>query len=563
MAALLVFILGSAVTIVSWRTAVNQPDAPTSSSLNTQTEKFIDNTQDRFETFEVVLRGTAAFAASQELTNNRFSQNIDSLDVAKRYPSIASFGYVALVSEEELAAFQQKIQSEGNPSFNIFPAGKRDNYSPLTYTKSVNDDPSAAQLLGYDISTDRNLNTLLTDARESGDPRLSHKLTITNKDGSSQPGVALLSAVNLPSPQGGTPRTTGYVFMSIGLDDLFDVLKIDELDDMTISLYEGNEVKANRIITGTYHNPDSSSDIIKKISIAGKTWTVQGVSSETLTSTNNEQPWLILVLGIVVSGLLAGFLIFVVRNKALELDLRKTLDVQKAKENLLSLASHQLRTPATGVKQYVGMVLDGYAGEITSEQRSMLEKADRSNERQLSIVNQILKISKLENNRISLSLMLTDPVELTMDVISEQGALLHDKIVNVIPPEEEFLVPLDVTYFRMVIENLINNAAKYSHEGATITINFEQRGSDFILRVSDTGIGIEEENFPTLFEAFSRIDNEFTFTVSGTGIGLYINKLIVYLHEGTIDVESEVGVGTTFTVTIPMLTEALTHEGPK
>lgn len=558
-AALLIFVLGSAVTFLSWRSSVDQSEQSNSTTIKAGTLDFAKRFEGRLVAYSDVLTNITVEAAKNGMTRESFNQSIDSLDVKNSYPSLDSFGYVQIVKPNQVSALKQKLIAEGRPSFDILPSGNRDEYTPLIYAKSLYNPDNAEQLVGYDLSVDESFDQLLEAIRQTQEVRASGPLSITDPNGQIQSGVALLAPVI--STVDGENEVTGFMYATVRIESLSDLLKPNDVLQVAISIYSGDRPSENSVIYGEYNEPDSQSNMTKQVSVAGRTFTVQGSSTvPSQDKSDSAQQWLILALGIITSALLALFLLYVIRNKELEIDLRKTIDVQKAKENLLSLASHQLRTPATGVKQYLGLVLDGYAGTITMEQREMLEKANESNERQLSIVNQILKISKLENKRISLILTLTDPVELTLDVISEQGALLENKKINVVSPPKPILVALDVTYFRMVIENLINNAAKYSHDGAQITVSFAVDDGNFLMRVQDTGIGIDASDFDTLFEAFTRIDNEFSFSVSGTGIGLYIEKMIVDLHEGTIDVESEVGVGTTFIVSIPILSELSEQE---
>ncbi len=557
-AALLIFVLGSAVTFLSWRTSADTSDQKNSTTVKAGTYDFAKRFEGRLVAYSDVLTNMTTSAVENGMTRESFNSAIDSLDIKNSYPSIDSFGYIQKVTPDQVDELKQKLTAEGRASFDILPSGKRDIYTPLIYSRSLYNPDNEEQLVGYDLSVDATFKKLLESIEQSQKVKTTALLSITDPDGRIQPGVALIAPVI--SNVDGNDEVTGYAYASVRIKTLSDLLKPNDVLKVDISLYDGDNISQDNIIYGDFQEPSSSS-ISKKFSYGDHTFTVQGTSTiPSKDGLDHVQQWMILVLGITTSALLALFLLYVIRNKELEINLRKTIDVQKAKENLLSLASHQLRTPATGVKQYLGLVLDGYAGTITPEQRAMLEKANESNERQLSIVNQILKISQLENKRISLTLSLTDPVALTRDVVSEQASLLENKIVKIEPPKKPILVALDVTYFRMVIENLINNAAKYSHDGAEITISFAVEDGNFVLRITDTGIGIDVDDFESLFEAFTRIDNEFSYSVSGTGIGLYIDKMIVDLHEGTIEVESELGVGTTFIVTIPILSESSEKE---
>ena len=204
-------------------------------------------------------------------------------------------------------------------------------------------------------------------------------------------------------------------------------------------------------------------------------------------------------------------------------------------------------------------MLEGYVGDITKEQEMMLTKANESNERQLAVVNQILNLSKLDNNSVTLKKIQVDLISLANDVILDQTLLLSDMDVTVKPKESKIFADVDPLYMRMVIENLVTNAAKYSSTSTNIDIEISESQEEFCVAIRDYGIGIESEDLDNLFVLFNRIDNDLTTNISGTGIGLYISKLIVNLHGGTIEVESVIGEGSTFKVCLPKEADGTTN----
>lgn len=224
-----------------------------------------------------------------------------------------------------------------------------------------------------------------------------------------------------------------------------------------------------------------------------------------------------------------------------------------SKDEFISLASHQLRTPATGVKQYVGMLVEGYGGTLQPNQLELLKKAYESNERQLRIISDLLKVAQIDAGKIKTLKNDTDMHELITSIINEQHDTFskrHQTIFYDTPPVS-IVAKIDSNLIRMVLENIINNASKYSHEHKTVTVLLSETSKAVRIDVKDEGVGIVDADIPRLFEKFSRIDNALSAHVGGSGLGLYWAKKIVDLHEGTIKMASKLNRGTTFSITLP------------
>lgn len=228
------------------------------------------------------------------------------------------------------------------------------------------------------------------------------------------------------------------------------------------------------------------------------------------------------------------------------------IELNEAKDEFISLASHQLRTPATVVKQYLGMVLDEYAGTVPSVQRKMLEKADLSNERQITIINDLLKVAQVDAGKLRLSKQSISMGAMMEQVRNELDSKFRDRNQNVtlILPKDEVSVCVDEARMRMVLDNLIDNASKYTPHGKNIELGVSQGRKIVKVWVRDEGVGIATEDIDKLFRKFSRIDNPLSVMVGGTGLGLYWAKKIIDLHGGTLLVASVPDVGTTFTIII-------------
>jgi len=262
----------------------------------------------------------------------------------------------------------------------------------------------------------------------------------------------------------------------------------------------------------------------------------------------------ILFFGTVTAGLIAYTVLLLIRARAHNLSTEKERAVELAKDELLSLASHQLRTPATGVKQYIGMVLQGFAGKVPQTQRKLLEKAYASNDRQLRIINEILHLAKIESGRIVLAKQLTNLNELASDVINEQKpdiqAAKHS--ISVAMPKSPMVIYADIHMLRMAIENLLSNAIKYTPRGGKIMVKIYKNNAEAIIEITDNGVGIKAGDIDIIFRQFSRLSNVMSQQVGGTGIGLYLAKHLVELHNGRVTVQSEPGKGSTFSIVMPL-----------
>lgn len=234
---------------------------------------------------------------------------------------------------------------------------------------------------------------------------------------------------------------------------------------------------------------------------------------------------------------------------------RKQLaELNQAKDEFISLASHQLRTPASGVKMYTGMLLEGYAGQLNKQQREMLEIAYASNERQLKIIDDLLLVAQVDAGKVRFRRRQQEILKLLEEVIQEQTPVLQARQQQVIIENlsKNTVANVDGKYLRMVFENLISNASKYSHPKTTIRIKMKRQNGYIVTKVQDQGVGIREKDKAKLFQKFSRIENPLTGQVEGTGLGLYWAKKIIDLHKGSLELTSKWNHGSAFTVKLPI-----------
>ena len=243
----------------------------------------------------------------------------------------------------------------------------------------------------------------------------------------------------------------------------------------------------------------------------------------------------------------------VAANKLLKHQHLELEALNSVKDEFVSLASHQLRTPATGIKQFLGLLIEGYAGELTEQQRSYLQKAYESNERQIDLVNSLLRTAQIDAGKVILDKSLTDLRTTVEEVVDGLRDVFESRNQQVYITADSDIARVDVDEprIRMVLENLIDNASKYTDIGGYISIHFSETKLYIKITIRDTGVGIAEKDIDRVFDKFNRIPNKLSESAGGTGLGLYWAKKIIALHRGTITVSSQVDVGTEFIIKLP------------
>lgn len=258
-----------------------------------------------------------------------------------------------------------------------------------------------------------------------------------------------------------------------------------------------------------------------------------------------------LVKGSFDAELLSRVLRYSQQRKAMEAQrIHQLMAINKSKDEFIALASHQLRTPATVVKQYLRMVLDGYAGPISPEQQLFLDNAYISNERQIRIVDDILRVAQLDLDKVTLHLTKVDVGKLLAGIVEELQSYTAERsqMVQFEKPKKPVEVYADEKYLRMAVGNILDNASKYTPDHKAIYVSVAQEDAQVVVAVRDEGVGISKQDLPKLFMKFSRVNNPLSIKVGGTGLGLYWAKEVIQLHGGSVSVTSKLGTGTTFTI---------------
>jgi signal transduction histidine kinase len=225
-----------------------------------------------------------------------------------------------------------------------------------------------------------------------------------------------------------------------------------------------------------------------------------------------------------------------------------------AKSEFVATISHELRTPLTSIKGSIDLVQSGHLGALSSKAEKMLAVGQKNLGRLLSLVNDILDFSSLDAGQSKPDRLRLSADQILSDALDVNSPFILDREVTLvhIPTTVPFDVLVDERQVQQVMSNLISNAVKFSAKAGVVEVSTEIEGDFGVFRVKDCGVGISEKFWSTVFDRFTQEDGSDTRKAGGSGLGLAIAKSIVENHGGTIYFETELGVGTTFSFTVPL-----------
>lgn len=284
------------------------------------------------------------------------------------------------------------------------------------------------------------------------------------------------------------------------------------------------------------------------------------------TTTSLTLQDLVINSGIFVLTMFAG--VFLIRSVIKEVEQREKLEaistqlavandelkrLDAAKSEFVSIVSHQLRTPLTAVKGYISMMIEGTYGKLKDEQNITLGKVFQSAERLIVLINDLLNLNRIEDGRIIYEFKAVDMAQMVDDAIFEQKGLADGKNLKLtwIKPHGLPMAWADADKIRQVVMNFIDNAIKYTAEG-TVNVSLKLESDYLLYAVKDTGVGMGPEEKVRLFKKFERGEGGRLMYTGGTGLGLYVAKLMTEAHKGIIEGVSEgKGKGSMFSIKIP------------
>jgi PAS domain S-box-containing protein len=233
-------------------------------------------------------------------------------------------------------------------------------------------------------------------------------------------------------------------------------------------------------------------------------------------------------------------------------DVTERREVDRMKDEFISVVSHELRTPLTAIRGSLGLLASGKAGEVPQRGQRMLEIAVQNTDRLIRLINDILDIERIESGKVAMEPRPVNAAELAQNAAEVMMAMAERAGVGLYVWAEPVALVADPDRLLQVLTNLISNAVKFSSPGGTVEVTVEPEGDDALFRVTDHGRGIPADRLESIFERFQQVDSSDSRQKGGTGLGLAICRTIVGQHGGQIWAESVLGEGSTLAFTLPL-----------
>jgi K+-sensing histidine kinase KdpD len=235
---------------------------------------------------------------------------------------------------------------------------------------------------------------------------------------------------------------------------------------------------------------------------------------------------------------------------------RQLADLDRVRREFMQIASHELRTPLSVIRGYASLLQDGSLGKLPDPAMAGVRMLDQKADEMSAQVERMLSLARLEEGRATYRKVVADLQPLVRSAVArvEPQVELRSGTVAIDLPADPLSVSIDAHWLGMALDNLLQNAVKFTVEPPRIEVSARQTDGLVELVIRDHGVGIAAEAMPRLFEKFYRVEDAAVGTVNGTGIGLYLARQVVEAHGGTIVVDSQVGTGTAFTIRLPLQT---------
>lgn len=554
-----VFLTVMIITLFSWRGANQSMKVEREASINSKVSETTNDISERLESFRHILLGASGlFTSSEHVTRNEWEDFVKVFNIKKNFPGVRAMGYMTYSTRDNLPTVIERIRDSGFKNAEIHPDIDTGNYAVVTFIT-----PEYSPSLGYNMFSHPARKNAINSARKTGEATISERVAYQKSEMPFEGvGFSMYYPVDTNIQQFSKPASQrdiqGFVFGSFEASKFFEIATRYTSDKLYgLKVYDG-EIKNDKLLfqSKNFDQLAYSANFtnVSTIKPYGQDWILKfRFSPDIIAESTQHRSITVLAFGIVMAFLLSSLVLALLVARTRVLAHNKQVELQNAKDELLSLASHQLRTPATSVKQYVGMTLDGFGGALTSRQTDLLKKAYESNERQLHVINDILYVAKIDAKGIVLTPRRLNINKILQEIVKELSVIAktNGQKIRLQLPKKQTFVEVDDHSIHMSIENIITNAMKYSDKGTTISVRLVPGKDEVEIIIKDKGVGIDEGDIPLLFQRFSRIPNELTSSVSGSGIGLYLSQQLIQLHNGAINVSSKKGIGTTFTVVLP------------
>ena len=551
-----------------------------------ETSRLHSTIESKINLYIALLKGGRGFIESnRKINRENFAEYVESLELEKNYTGVQGIGYVQTIAFGERAAFIQQIKSEGYADFEIYPVLEKKEYRVVTYLEPLN--AHNRKIIGFDVASDKNWNDAVDRAAASGEAAASGKVTLPPEDGvEAQAGFLVYLPVykNTGASVNAKNRAvSGYIYSPFRADDFLSKVQNNQpATDISIKIYDGTVDKADLLAETADRKTEVGSDqsygrysARRELSVAGKKWIIQFDSLPAFT-TQSSVGWtlIILVTGVVLSLLLFGmtywetFARLKLQATAVELSelerqkqglleneqkVRRFAErANKTKDEFIAVVSHELRTPLNTIAGWTRILK---SEDLSSNTRNLaLEKIEKNLRSQTKLIEELLNYSQIVSDTIKLEEKEFSFSKAFENTYSEIEPLAQEKNIKLFKNNRlnGQVVLGDENKIKTAIQNLLNNAVKFTDAGGKIEIVVWEKDGNISMTVKDSVRGISPEFLPHIFERFTQADSSSTRGSGGLGLGLTVSHHIIKLHNGTIEVASAgAGKGTSLTINLP------------
>ncbi len=510
---------------------------------------------------QMLLSGAALMQLNPETSREQWRTFTNSLRLQERYPSTIGFGYVEYFPQANILSHEEKVRGSGLSGYSVHPTldeQPRENVSAITYLEPVNEINTKA--LGYDMFSETTRQAAMQKAIDTAAVTVAAPVDLVQfQDVLSAPKGILLyypiySSSSVPKDvQSRREQVRGFTYVVLlPRDILKEVAGESQIDFQHTYLSDiSGQTPVSLLGELSTAKSETNQSNTQTMRIADRVWRA-GLAQTPAPAFQKNMPIFAFIAGSIISAMSATLMFRMLNQRLKSINATYDQRLQETKDDMLALASHQLRTPASGVKQYVGMLTQGFVGQLNEQQQKIAEKAFAANERQLEIINQMLYVAKADAGQLLLEPTKIDLLELARNSVGIQRTVADNKHIRlVLDSKRKVHAYGDPRYIAMIIDNLISNAIKYTTAKKAITVRTYIAEGQACLSVSDEGVGIPKKDLGKVFEKFARIENPLTHSEGGNGLGLYLAYGLAHAHGGQLEVSSELHVGSTFTLSLP------------